>query len=353
MNKPIKKRVLITGVTGQDGAYLARFLLERNYQVFGTFRRLSTPNFWRMQSLNIFDQINLIPVELIDTASITEAIISSQPDEVYNLAAQSFVGASFEEPMSTANVSGLAVPRILEVIRQVNPKIKFYQASTSELYGNHGKKLLNESSPFQPASPYAAAKIYGYWITKIYREGYGIFAVNGILFNHESPLRGLEFVTRKITNTVAKIAIGLEKELCLGNLSTKRDWGFAGDYVKSMWLMLQHSEPDDYVVATNESHSVEEFVQRAFEVVGLNWKKYVKKDKRFLRPIDVNFLQGDYSKARKKLGWKPEVRFKELVRIMVEEDLQRWQRWQKGEIFPWDALNYPNDMNILTRAMRM
>ncbi|MGA3083233.1 MAG: GDP-mannose 4,6-dehydratase [Thermodesulfobacteriota bacterium] len=353
MKPSIKKRALITGVTGQDGAYLARFLLEKGYQVFGTFRRLSTPNFWRLQDLNIFEKINLIPVELIDTASITEAIISSRPDEVYNLAAQSFVGASFEEPIGTANVSGLAVPRILEVIRQVNPKIRFYQASTSELFGNHGQMLLNETSPFCPASPYAAAKIYGYWITKIYREGYGIFAVNGILFNHESPLRGLEFVTRKITNTVAKIAIGLEKDLHLGNLSAKRDWGYARDYVKSMWLMLQHSKPDDYVVATNECHSVEEFVQEAFEVVGLNWKKYVKKDKRFFRPVDVSLLHGDYAKARKKLGWNPEVRFKELVRIMVEEDLQRWQRWQKGELFPWDALNYPNEMNLLTRAMRM
>jgi GDPmannose 4,6-dehydratase len=353
MGASSKKRALITGVTGQDGAYLAKFLLDKGYQVFGTFRRLSTPNFWRIQYLDIFDRLNLIPVELIDTASITEAIISSRPDEIYNLAAQSFVGASFEEPMSTANVSGLAVPRILEVIRQVNPKIRFYQASTSELYGNHGKLLLNESSPFKPVSPYAAAKIYGYWITRIYREGYGIFAVNGILFNHESPLRGLEFVTRKITNAVAKIAIGLEKELHLGNLSAKRDWGYAPDYVRSMWLMLQYEKPDDYVVATNESHSVEEFVQLAFEVAGLDWKKYVKSDKRFLRPLDVNFLQGDYSKARKKLGWKPEVRFKDLVRIMVQEELQRWQRWQKREIFPWDALNYPNEMNLLTRAMRM
>jgi len=348
-----KKRALITGVTGQDGAYLAKFLLEKGYRVFGTFRRLSTPNFWRVQYLDIFDKISLIPVELIDTASITEAIISSRPDEIYNLAAQSFVGASFEQPVGTANVSGLAVPRILEVVRQVNPKIKFYQASTSELYGNHGRDLLNESSPFQPVSPYAAAKIYGYWITRIYREGYGIFAVNGILFNHESPLRGLEFVTRKITNAAAKIAIGLEKELCLGNLSAKRDWGYAPDYVQSMWLMLQHEKPDDYVVATNESHSVEEFVKMAFGAVGLNWKKYVKADKRFLRPIDVNLLQGDYSKAKKKLGWKPAVRFQELVGLMVKEDLQRWQRWQKGEIFPWDALNYPNEMNLLTRAMRM
>ncbi|OGP51701.1 MAG: GDP-mannose 4,6-dehydratase [Deltaproteobacteria bacterium RBG_13_43_22] len=353
MAKTGKKRALITGVTGQDGAYLAKFLLEKGYQVFGTFRRLSTPNFWRIQYLNIFDKISLIPVELIDTASITEAIISSKPDEIYNLAAQSFVGASFEQPVGTADVSGVAVPRILEVIRQVNPKIKFYQASTSELYGNHGKTVLNESSPFRPVSPYAAAKIYGYWITRIYREGYGIFAVNGILFNHESPLRGLEFVTRKITNSVAKIAIGLEKNLMLGNLTARRDWGYAPDYVQSMWLMLQHTTADDYVVATNESHSVEEFVQEAFEAVGLNWKKYVKTDKRFMRPIDVNLLQGDFSKAKRKLGWKPEIRFNKLVRLMVQEDLERWQRWQKGEIFPWDALNYPNEMNLLTRAMRM
>jgi len=348
------KRALITGITGQDGAYLAKFLLERGYEVYGTYRRLSSPNFWRLQYLGIFDKVNLIPIDLSDTSSILEAIRISEPDEVYHLAAQSFVGASFETPIATGDVSGLAVTRILEVIRQVNPEIKFYQASTSELYGNsRSEGLLNEETPFKPASPYAAAKLYGYWITRIYREAYGIFAVNGILFNHESPLRGLEFVTRKISNAVAKIALGLEKELRLGNLEAKRDWGYAPEYVESMWLMLQQDEPDDYVIATREAHSVKAFCEIAFNIVGLDLQEYVKVDKRFMRPLDVNYLCGDYSKAKKKLGWKPRTKFQQLVKIMVEEDLKRWERWLNGEKFPWDAPNYPSEYKILTRALRV
>jgi len=348
------RRALITGITGQDGAYLANFLLEKGYEVYGTYRRLSSPNFWRLQHLGIFDEINLIPLDLSDTSSILEAIKISELDEVYHLAAQSFVGASFETPIATGDVSGLAVTRILEVIRQVNPEIKFYQASTSELYGNsRSEGSLNEETQFRPASPYAAAKLYGYWITRIYREAYGIFAVNGILFNHESPLRGLEFVTRKISNAVAKIALGLEKELRLGNLEAKRDWGYTPEYVESMWLMLQQDEPDDYVIATGEAHSVREFCEIAFDIVGLDWQEYVKVDKRFMRPLDVNYLCGDYSKAKKKLGWKPRIKFKQLVKIMVKEDLNRWERWLNGEKFPWDAPNYPSEDKILSRYLKI
>ena len=348
------KRALITGITGQDGVYLAKLLSDKGYEVFGTYRRLSTPNFWRLQYLDIFEKVNLIPADLVDAGSMVEAVGISEPDEIYHLAAQSFVGASFEQPIGTGEVTGLGVTRILEAIRQKKPEIKFYQASTSELYGN-GKKegSFNEDYTFQPASPYSAAKLYGYWITRIYREGYNIFACNGILFNHESPLRGLEFVTRKISNAVAKIALEMERELKLGNLEAKRDWGYAPDYVESMWLMLQQKEPDDYVIATNESHSVREFVERAFDVVGLDWQEYVEVDKRFLRPLDVKFLQGDYSKAKKKIGWEPKMKFNELVKIMVKEDLSRWKRWQNGEKFSWDAPNYPNEANILTRALRV
>ena len=348
----MSKRALVTGLTGQDGAYLAKFLLEKGYEVFGTYRRLSTPNFWRLQHLDIFDKVKLIPADLSDSFSLMEAINISKPHEIYNLAAQSFVGTSFEQPVSTATVTGLGVTSILEAVRQIDTDIRFYQASTSELYGEGHSSILSEKTAFEPSSPYAAAKLYGYWITRIYREGYDIFTCNGILFNHERPLRGLEFVTRKISNTVAKIAMGMEKELSLGNLEAKRDWGYAPDYVKSMWLMLQQEEPDDYVVATGETHSVREFVEKAFESVGLDWEKYVKVDKKFLRPIDVNFLQGDCSKAKEKLKWKPEVKFEELVEIMVKEDLEKWGKWQSGERFPWDAPNYPNETNILTRALK-
>jgi GDPmannose 4,6-dehydratase len=348
----MRKKALITGITGQDAAYLAKFLLGKGYGVFGTFRRVSSPNFWRLQCLGIFKNVKLLPVELADSGSIFEAVTISKPDEIYHLAAQSFVGTSFNQPIATADVTGLAVARFLEAVRHADRKIKFYQASTSELYGNGNKSILTEASSFNPTSPYAAAKLYGYWMTKIYREGYGIFAVNGILFNHESPLRGMEFVTRKISNAVAKIALGLEKELRLGNLDARRDWGYSPDYVESMWMMLQQKEPDDYVIATGEAHSVKEFVELAFREAGLNWKKYVKVDKRLLRPVDTNYLCGDFTKAKKKLGWKPKVTFEELVALMVREDLMRWRQWQKGEQFPWDAANYPGELNAFTRLSK-
>lgn len=349
----MEKVALITGITGQDGAYLAKFLLEKDYQVFGTFRRLSTPNFWRLQYLDIFDRINLVPADLLDSSSIISALKISQPDEIYHLAAQSFVGTSFEQPVGAGEITGLGVTRVMEAIREVNTGIKLYQASTSELYGQGNTESLSEQSPFRPSSPYASAKLYGYWITRIYREAYGIFACNGILFNHESPLRGMEFVTRKISNAAAKIALGLETKLALGNIESKRDWGYALEYVESMWLILQQEKPDDYVVATNESHTVKEFVEKAFTVAGLDWEQYVTVEERFLRPLDVNFLQGDYTKAKRELGWEPKVKFNELVEIMVKEDLSRWQRWLKGERFPWDAPNYPNENKMLSRMLKL
>lgn len=350
------KSVLVSGITGQDGAYLAKFLLGKGYEVYGIYRRLSTPNFWRLEYLDIFDKVSLIPADLSDMSSIIEALKISKPDEIYHLAAQSFVEASFEIPVATGDVTGLAVTRFLEAIRQNCSDVKFYFAATSEMFGKAGllnNRPLREDDFFYPMSPYAAAKLYGYWITRIYREGYRIFTVNGILFNHESPLRGLEFVTRKIANETAKISLELSKEIRLGNLNAKRDWGYAPDYVESMWLMLQQKEPDDYVIATSEAHSVREFVQRAFDVVGLDWQEYVKVDKRFLRPLDVPSLTGDYSKAEKKLGWRPKTKFNELVEIMVKEEISRWERWLTGERFPWDAPNYPNENKILTRALRM
>ncbi len=346
------KNALITGITGQDGAYLSRFLLDKGYNVFGTYRRLSTPNFWRLQHLGVFDRVKLIPADLIDAASVGQAIRIAEPDEIYHLAAQSFVGASFEQPIGAGEITGLGVTRILEAIRDINPKIRFYQASTSELYGINDTKLQDEHSAFSPSSPYAAAKLYGYWLTRIYRDGYGIFASNGILFNHESPLRGLEFVTRKISNGVARIALGMDKELRLGNLDSLRDWGYAPEYVASMWLILQHHEPDDFVIATNEAHSVREFVTAAFAAVDLDWEKYVRTDETCLRPLDVNYLHGDYSHAKQQLGWEPKVKFTELVALMVREDLGRWQRWQKGEKFPWDAPNYPHEASIISRSIK-
>ena len=317
----MRKRALITGITGQDGAYLARFLLEKDYEVFGTYRRLSTPNFWRLQYLDIFDKVNLVPADLLDAASLVEALKLSQPDEVYHLAAQSFVGASFEQPIGTGESTGLGVTRLLEAVRQSGISTKIYQASTSELFGNGSMLPQNEQTPFNPVSPYAAAKLYGCFITKIYREGYGMFACNGILFNHESPLRGLEFVTRKVSNSVAKIALGLEKELVLGNLEAKRDWGYAPEFVESMWLILQQEKPDDYVIATGETHSVREFLEEAFSYVNLDWQKHVVVDPKYFRPAEVDLLLGDPAKARRDLGWQPKVGFKDLVRLMVDADL--------------------------------
>ncbi|MFC1994386.1 GDP-mannose 4,6-dehydratase [Chloroflexota bacterium] len=346
------KRALITGVTGQDGAYLSKFLLDKGYEVYGTYRRLSTPNFWRLLYLGIYANVKLIPADLVDAGSIVEAIRISEPDEIYHLAAQSFVEASFQQPIGSGEITGLGVTRVLEAVRQINPKIKFYQASTSELYGNNKSSIQTEDTPFQPSSPYAAAKLYGHWITSIYRKAYGIFACNGILFNHESPLRGLEFVTRKISNGVAKIFLGLEKELILGNLEAKRDWGYALEYIEAMWLMLQQDEPDDYVIASNETHSVREFAEKAFNVVKLDWREYVKVDKRLLRPLDVHVLRGDYSKAKSNLGWEPKIKLDELVEIIVKEDLDRWGRYLKGEHSPWDGPNYPSETNTFTRTVK-
>jgi GDPmannose 4,6-dehydratase len=343
------KRALVTGVTGQDGPYLAQLLLKKGYKVFGTYRRVSTPNFWRLQSLGILHKITLIPADLTDMSSLVEAVKISNPDEVYNLAAQSFVGGSFDQPLLTTDVDAIGTARFLEIIRHSKKKIRFYQASTSELFGANEKAPQGEDTKMMPNSPYAAAKHYSYSMCRIYRDSYSIFACNGILFNHESPLRGIEFVTRKITNSVARIKLGLQKKLHLGNLDAKRDWGFAPEYVNAMWRMLQQDQPKDYVIATGETHSVKEFVESAFSAVGLDWKDYVITDKRLKRPLDVNLLCGNYNKAKKELKWNPTVRFDKLVKIMVEADLNRWQRHLKGEIFPWDAAGYSEDMDIVSR----
>lgn len=317
------KMALITGITGQDGAYLARFLLSKGYNVYGAFRRSSVINLERLEHLGVQDNIELVPLDLLDLGNIIRVLEKTQPDEVYNLAAQSFVAVSFEQPVVTAEITGLGAVRVLEGIRTVNPRIRFYQASSSEMFGKAQAVPQNEKTLFYPRSPYAAAKLYAHWMTVNYRESYGIFACSGILFNHESELRGLEFVTRKITDGVARIKHGLQKELRLGNLEAKRDWGYAPEYVEAMWLMLQQGEPDDYVIATGETHSVKEFAQEAFAYVGLNWRDYVIEDPAHLRPADVDFLVGDATKARQKLGWQPRTTFKDLVRLMVEADLKR------------------------------
>lgn len=317
-------RALITGITGQDGAYLAEFLLEKGYEVHGMIRRSSTDH--RQRISHLLDKITLHEGDLIDQLCLVRIIESVEPDEVYNLAAQSFVPTSFQQPLLTAELTGLGVTRVLEAIRQVNLKIRFYQASSSEMFGTVRETPQTELTPFWPRSPYGVAKTYGHWITVNYRESYDMFTSSGILFNHESPRRGMEFVTRKITDHVARIKLGLEDELRLGNLDAARDWGFAGDYVRAMWLMLQQDEPDDYVVSTGEMHSVREFCQHAFEHVGLDWEQYVKVDPKFFRPADVNTLCGDPAKAREKLGWEPQVSFAELVQMMVDADLERIQR---------------------------
>lgn len=317
------KAALITGITGQDGSYLAELLLDNGYEIYGLIRRLSTPNFTRVE--HVADRITFLEGDLTDQSSLNIAMQTAQPDEVYNLAAQSFVATSWNQPVLTGDVTGLGVIRILEAIRQFSPDAKFYQASSSEMFGA-AESPQNEQTVFHPRSPYAVAKVYGYYSTINYRESYNLFACNGILFNHESPRRGIEFVTKKITDGAAKIHCGLSKELRLGNLDAKRDWGFAGDYVKAMWLMLQQDEPDDYVIATGESHSVKEFVEEAFSAVGLDWQNYVKMDERFMRPADVPELRGDASKAEDKLGWTPEVSFKELVAMMVNEDIKKYKK---------------------------
>jgi GDPmannose 4,6-dehydratase len=315
---------LVTGVTGQDGSYLAEFLLEQGYRVIGMVRRTSTINFDRIK--HIQDKIEIVQGDLLDQMSLISILQQYRPEEVYNLAAQSFVPTSFEQPVLTGEFTALGVTRVLDAIRIVDPAIRFYQASSSEMFGKVQEVPQRETTPFHPRSPYGVAKVYGHWITINYRESYNIYACSGILFNHESPRRGLEFVTHKITNAVARIKLGLENELRLGNLEARRDWGYAPDYVHAMWLMLQQDQPDDYVVATGETHSVREFVEEAFSYVDLDWQEYVVQDPKFYRPAEVDLLVGDPSKAGEKLGWEPSVSFKELVRIMVEADLKDWER---------------------------
>ncbi len=316
------KKALITGVTGQDGSYLAEFLLKKGYEVYGLTRRTSTINFERIK--HIEDKINLVQGDLLDQGSLQYALLQAEPEEVYNLAAQSFVKTSWNQPVLTGEVTAIGVTRILEAIRTVNPKIKFYQASSSEMFGKVTETPQKETTRFHPRSPYGVAKVYGHYITVNYRESYDIFACSGILFNHESPRRGLEFVTRKISHAVARISLGKQKEFHLGNLEAKRDWGFAGDYVEAIWMMLQQDSPDDYVIATGENHSVREFLELAFKTVGIEaWEKYViSDDPRHTRPAEVDYLIGDYSKAKKILGWEPKTNFKELVEMMVRSDIQ-------------------------------
>ncbi len=316
-----QKRALITGITGQDGSYLAELLLEKGYEVFGLVRRSSTVNFERIGHLQ--DKIELISGDLLDQKSLVSALQTARPQEVYNLGAQSFVPISWEQPMLTGEVTGLGVTRLLEAIRTCDETIRFYQASTSELFGKAQETPQNEQTAFYPRSPYGVSKLYAHWITINYRESYGLFACTGILFNHESPRRGREFVTRKITHGVARIKHGLDQELRLGNLDSRRDWGYAGDFVHAMWMMLQQDEPDDYVVATGTSRTIGEFCEVAFAHVGLDWRQYVVVDERFLRPAEVYTLLGDATKARKRLGWEPEVGFEEMVRQMVDWDLEQ------------------------------
>jgi len=333
------KKALITGITGQDGPYLAKFLLGMGYEIYGLHRRSSTPNFWRLDALRVTQKVKLVEGDLLDQTSLMKAIEKSEPDEVYNLAAQSFVASSWKEPMYTSEVTGLGVLKVLEAIKNVNSKIKFYQASSSEMFGKVQEIPQKETTPFYPRSPYGVAKVFGYWTTVNYRESYNMFTCNGILFNHESPLRGEEFVTRKITKGIAETKKGTIDYIELGNLDAKRDWGFAGDYVEAIWLMLQQEKPDDYVVATGETHTVREFVELAFKeaCIDILWKglglaevgydkdsgkTLVKVSEQFYRPAEVEILIGDPSKAKKILGWQPKVTFKGLVKMMVEGDLK-------------------------------
>ncbi|WP_337033719.1 GDP-mannose 4,6-dehydratase [Paenibacillus illinoisensis] len=321
------KKALITGVTGQDGSYLAELLLSKGYKVYGMRRRTSTPNFENVE--HIKDQIEWVSGDLTDLASLIEAVRLSDPDEVYNLAAQSFVAASWPQPLATGQITALSVTNMLEAVRLVKPSAKFYQASSSEMFGRVVETPQKETTPFYPRSPYGVAKVYGHWITVNYRESYDMFACSGILFNHESPRRGIEFVTRKVTDGVARIKLGLATELRLGNLDAKRDWGFAGDYVKAMWLMLQQDQPDDFVISTGETHTVEELVKVAFEYVGLDWKNYVVLDEKYVRPAEVDLLLGDCSKAKQVLGWDLEVDFEQLVHMMVDSDMKRLSQYKE------------------------
>jgi GDPmannose 4,6-dehydratase len=316
----MKKRALITGITGQDGSYLAEFLLKQGYDVYGLVRRTSTLNFERIR--HIQDQITLVSGDMLDQTSLTHTLNDVRPQEVYNLAAQSFVQTSWNQPVFTGDVTALGVTRLLDSIRAVDPTIRFYQASSSEMFGKVQEVPQRETTPFYPRSPYGVAKVYGHWITVNYRESYNLHATSGILFNHESPRRGREFVTRKVSYQVAKIKLGLANELRIGNLDAQRDWGFAGDYVQAMWMMTQQDQPDDYVIATGQTHSVEKLLNVAFSTVDLDWKNYTVQDEQFMRPAEVDLLVGDASKAGQKLGWEPTVSFEQLVQMMVEADLQ-------------------------------
>jgi len=318
-----KVHALITGVTGQDGSYLAEFLLSKGYEVFATIRRSSVANFDRIA--HIQEKITLIPADLLDQNSLTSAVLQARPREVYNLAAQSFVPTSWNQPVLTGEFTALGVTRMLEAIRAVDPTIRFYQASSSEMFGKVRQTPQNETTSFYPRSPYGVAKVYGHWITVNYRESYNIFACSGILFNHESPRRGREFVTRKVTEGAAKAKYGKQRVLKMGNLDAHRDWGFAGDYVEAMWLMLQQDTPDDYVIATGVSHSVRELLQVAFGTAGVNWEDYVVVDPALVRPAEVDYLLGDATKAQQKLGWKPRVSFEQLIEMMVQQDLKYWK----------------------------
>lgn len=317
----MKKTALITGITGQDGSYLAEFLLAKGYQVFGLTRRTSTSNYDRIKE--IIDEITLIPGDLLDEHSLTNAIKESQPDEIYNLASQSFVPASWSQPVLTGEFTALGVTRMLEAVRLAKPDARFYQASSSEMFGKVQETPQTETTPFYPRSPYGVAKVYGHWITVNYRESYKLFAVSGILFNHESPRRGLEFVTRKITHAAARIKLGKQKSLKLGNLKAKRDWGYAPDYVQAMWLMLQQDKPEDFVIGTGKTWSVENFAKIAFEAVDLNWRDYLEIDKKLIRPAEVDLLRADPAKAKKILNWQPKTSFEQMIKIMVEADLKR------------------------------
>jgi len=318
------KNALITGITGQDGSYLAELLLEKGYKVYGLRRRTSVPILENIE--HIKNEIEFIDGDLLDQGSLINAVRISNPDEVYNLAAQSFVGTSWDQPVLTGQVTGLGVTNMLEAVRLTKPEAKFYQASSSEMFGKVVETPQVETTPFYPRSPYGVAKVYGHWITVNYRESFDMFACSGILFNHESPRRGVEFVTRKVTDAVARIKLGLQTELRMGNLDSKRDWGFAGDYVKAMWLMLQQDKADDFVISTGETHTVEELVEIAFSHADLNWRDYVVIDPRFVRPAEVDLLLGDCTKAKQQLGWKLDVSFDQLVKMMVDSDLAKLQQ---------------------------
>ncbi len=322
------KKALITGILGQDGPYLAKLLLEKGYKVYGLIRRSSNPNFSNLDFLGITDKIEYVQGDLCDESSLIKVIKDIKPDEVYNLAAQSFVGSSWDQSKITTEINSLGVLYLLNAIKFFSPMTKFYQASTSEMFGNsHSDGLQTEETPFHPRSPYAISKLYSYWMTNNFKESYGMFCCNGILFNHESPIRGKEFVTRKISDGVAKIKLGLADEIRLGNIDSKRDWGFAGDFVEAMWLMMQLNEPDNYIISTGETHSIKDFLEIAFNHVGIkDWEKYIKIDPNFKRPAELFALHGKSNKAKEKLGWEPKVKFEELVKMMVDADLERLKK---------------------------